>query len=189
MEKTIVITDSGSSIKIVNGAEIRNILKNQIIEISVIKTNIIKIDNGQGALQNVFIVFEEVSAPIAANPESLKEMILGFLTPAAVLTGYATEAKQTNEIELLNSIKNYTLVLQTLLTAIDSKLFYTPVLIDESGAKVIYKGFAALGSSQDKPVWAIERIRTEGGIKVSTWADGNKNFDNVWIDRLTLIYN
>ena len=44
------ITNNGASLKIKNGTLVRNIMKNQILEIAVVKTNIIKIDIGKGAL-------------------------------------------------------------------------------------------------------------------------------------------
>ena len=47
---SVQITNNGASLKIVDGTDTRNIMKNQILEIAVIKTNIVKIDIGKGAL-------------------------------------------------------------------------------------------------------------------------------------------
>ncbi|MBL7932315.1 MAG: hypothetical protein JNL60_10450, partial [Bacteroidia bacterium] len=69
------ITDNGASLKLTIGTQIRNITKSQIIEVSVIKTNIIKIDIGQGALHNIFIPYTDVTSPVTANAAALRDKI------------------------------------------------------------------------------------------------------------------
>jgi hypothetical protein len=187
----ISITNNGASIKVTNGAEVRNIMKNQIIEVSVIKTNIIKIDIGQGALHNVFIPYGDVTLPATANPGALRDAINDFMAPAGggSSVGSATEAKQIDEINLLTTINSSVNTIRGLITTIDEKIFYEPLLVDDGGAGTIYKGFAVIGTLQNQPLWAIQRIRKEGDVDVYTWADGNKNFDNSWMDREALIYS
>lgn len=180
------ITDNGASIKITIGTQVRNIIKTQIVEISVIKTSIIKIDIGQGALHNVFFPFADVTVPVTANAGALRDAINALLAPA--VTSTATEAKQTEQIDILNTLKGYLLSLQTLVTALDAKVFHDPLLVDDGGAGIVYNGYAVVGTSQAAPLWAIERIEKVGEVNVHTWADGDKTFNNAWNDRETLVY-
>lgn len=55
--------------------------------------------------------------------------------------------------------------------------------------ELLYRGEAAPGSIESDPVWRIRKIAISLDGDVSEeWADGNANFDNVWADRLALIY-
>ena len=183
----IQITNNGASIKIVNGTQVRNIMKNQLLEIVVVKTNIVKIDIGKGALFNVFIPFADVTAPVTADAEALKEVINEFLA-VSVTAGTATEAKQIIEIEKLSSLNATADSIKNAVSALDNKIFFEPVLVDESNPNVIYKGFASPAAKGEEPVWAIQRVGINAEICSYQWADGNKNFDNVWNDRATLTY-
>lgn len=181
------ITNNGASLKINNGTQVRNIMKNQIQEIAVVKTNIIKIDIGKGALYNVFIPYADVTVPATANAEALRDAINDMLA-STVTAGTATEAKQTEEINKLNAINEQVSSIKTSVSALDSKIFFDPVLIDESNPNVIYKGFASPSAKHDEAVWAIQKITNTGEVCSYQWADGNKNFDNIWNDRATLTY-
>ena len=185
------IVDNGASIKLTIGAQIRNVTKNQIIEISVIKNDIIKIDIGQGALHNIFIPYGDVTAPVTASAAALRDKLNEFMPVDSSESGpSSTEAKQDLQIGLLTTINDSLGSLKNLATKMDDKVFYEPVLVDDGGAGIIYKGYAMPGTSQESPQWAIERIRREGDdVHVSTWADGNKNFDNSWLNREALIYS
>lgn len=183
----VTIEDNGAKIRITSGTEVRNVMKSHIREIEVIKTNIIKIDIGRGALENIFIVFADVSAPLKPDPESLRDALLVFLESSG--GSLAKEDKQVQEISLTTELKNTTILLQGLITSLDSKTFYQPLLVDNSGAGVVYKGYAGIGTVTSEALWAIEKIRTQGGLETHTWADGNKNFDNVWNNRESLTYN
>jgi len=52
-----------------------------------------------------------------------------------------------------------------------------------------YLGYAEAGSDTSATVWAIKRVVEVGNSVVITWADGTKDFDNIWNDRLTLTYS
>jgi hypothetical protein len=52
----------------------------------------------------------------------------------------------------------------------------------------IYVGYAAPGSLTSDPVWAIKKVSESGNDGDIDWADSNKNFDNVWDNRLSLSY-
>lgn len=67
-------------------------------------------------------------------------------------------------------------------------------VITGSGAgeiTTLYVGRAATGSVDSAAVWSVSRSVIESGLDndtVTTWADGNADFDNIWDDRLTLTY-
>ena len=185
---TTEITNNGASIKINDTVSIRNIMKSQIIEIVIVKTNILKIDIGKGALYNVFIPYADVTIPNTANPEALKDVINTMLS-ATLVSGTATEEKQIAEIEKLNILNATTDTIKNAVNALDSKIFFEPVMVDESNPNLIYKGFASPAASTQNPIWAIQRISIANEVCSYQWADGNKNFDNVWSNRATLIYS
>ncbi len=182
----ITIQDNGASIKITVGSQVRNIVKRTIVEITVIRTNIIKIDIGQGALDNVFIPFADVSSPVTTDPAALRDAINAMLTDSII--GVATEAKQDDQIILLNSLSTAITAMQALVGALDSKIFFEPLAVDESGPNIMYKGYALAGTLPDATTWAIERIEKQGEIEIHTWANGSKNLANKWVDRENLTY-
>lgn len=186
-ENAITITNNGASLKITIGNVVRHIMKAQIIEITVVKTSIIKIDIGKGALYNIFLPYADVVTPAAESPEALRDAINEMLA-ASIATGTATEAKQIEEINKLHAINEQIGAIKTSVSTLDSKIFFEPVLIDESNPNVIYKGFASPAAKQDEAVWAIQKITNKGEVCSYQWADGNKNFDNIWNDRATLSY-
>lgn len=183
------IINDGASIKIVNGTQSRDINKSQIKVVEVIKTNIIKIDIGEGALRNVFVPYASVTNPVTASADELRAAINAMLPGGSSGgVGSATEAKQDAEITLLNTVNTSVLNLSNIISANSDKTFYEPSMIDDTGANIVYKGYSATSVLPNQPNWAIERIRIEAGIEVHTWADGDKAFDNVWNDREGLIY-
>lgn len=186
----IEVTDNGGSIKIKNGAQIRHIIKSHILEVSVIKGNVIKIDVGQGALQNVFIPYGDVTVPVSPNVDSLRDTIADMLDPAAAPSGGATEANQVAEIAKLTDLNAAISELQTVVNAIDAKTVDAPKRVDDSGAEIVYNGYSSKAAPKDdQQDWAIQRIRKENGVNVYTWANGDRLNNKVWNDRETLIYS
>lgn len=183
------ITDSGASITITVGTQMpRNILKAKITEITIIKTNILKIDIGKGTLDNIFIPHADVTAPARATPSLLKDTVNQMLNSALATVPLATAAKQDSEITLLSQIYGLTTIIKDAVVSLENKIFYQPLLIDDGGAGLLYKGYAMPGSSQEMAVWAIEKIQKVGSVDVHTWANGNRDFDKKWIERETQGY-
>lgn len=172
--RKIEIINNGASLKIIADGVTRNILKHQIREVSVINDTIIKIDIGLGILNNIFLEFNDVSSPIAANPSELVEAINAMLLSNC--TGVATEANQEIEIGELRNIKT-------------SFVFQKEAISDKTNPKTIYMGYAVPGSLTSDAVWAIEKITNDKEIYSYKWASGNKNFDKVWDNRKTLQYS
>jgi len=171
------IINNGASLKIISADGTRNILKNQIREVSVINGTVIKIDIGQGALDNIFINFPDVGNPQTPSPDALVDAINTMLLNTINLPlGIATEANQQKQISDLDSIKS-------------SALFQSPQISDETNPNTIYRGFALPGVKTSDAVWAIRKITNSKGVYSYQWAAGNQNFINVWDNRAALIYS
>lgn len=61
--------------------------------------------------------------------------------------------------------------------------------VDDFSATVTYVGKALPGSSVASAVWQISRITTSGTVSLTTYADGDSNFDNIWNNRTSLSYS
>lgn len=182
-----VIENNGASLKITEDGATRFVLKNQIREVEVVRDTIIKLDIGQGALNNIFVDQAIVTAPISTSVEDLRDQIMGMLQTS--VTGSATEVKQTEEIGELKNLQAVVGNLQAKVNSLDDKTFYQPSLVDESNANAVYNGFAIPGSKVDAPVWAIQKVTKVKGIVTYQWAAGTKTFDKVWNNRAALIYS
>ncbi len=186
------ITDNGGSIKLTIGTSVRYINKQTIVEITVVKGTHIKIDIGQGALHNIFIPYSDVVSPSTTSVDLLRDAITAYIPNSGgggTNVGGATEAKQIEQVGLLNTINTSVSTVKNLLTVIDAKVYYEPLMIDDSGAGIVYKGYALPGTHQEAPAWAIERIERIGEVDVHTWANGNRDFTNSWLNREIVTYS
>lgn len=185
------IENINSKIRITDGGgSVRNIFKSQIIDVRLIRTNVIKIDIGQGPLNNIFIYYLFVTSPVTGSPEALRDAIANMLdTSSNTTTGGATEANQLTEITKLSGISSAITGLSNAVQTLDDKLFYDPIRIDESGVETVYKGYCIDPTPKDTdPMWSIQRIVNSGGVLVYTWANGTRNFDCIWNNRETYGY-
>lgn len=182
------IINNGTSIKIVTNEVPRFILKNQIIEVVVIRDTIIKIDIGLGALYNVFIDQLEVTAPVSSSADDLRDKIVEMLQTAVAIDNVADQ-KQTECSKEIVNIKNSVNDMKDKVNVLNDKLFFEPKLIDESNANIVYKGYANPGAVSNTAVWAIEKVTNIKGVLSYQWANGSRNFENVWDNRKTLMYS
>lgn len=60
------------------------------------------------------------------------------------------------------------------------------VAVDE-GATYTYIGHAEPGTATAASAWRIKRLTNSNSSVV--WADGDGDFDNVWDDRVSLVYS
>ena len=178
----VTIENNGASLKLTEDGAVRFVLKNQIREVEIVRDTIIKLDIGQGALNNIFIDQATVTAPVSTGVEDLRDQVMGFIQTNAGITGFATEANQNKELDAFKA-------LQSTVNALSDKVFYEPSLIDESNANVIYNGFAVPGSKTSDAVWAIQKISKVKGVVSSQWAGGTKAFDKIWDNRAKLIFS
>lgn len=180
------IINNGASIKIISGTSTRYITKHEIREIGIVRDTIIKLDLGEGPLYNVFIDHADVTNPVTATVEELRDVINGMLQSG--ISGNATEQKQDVEISELQALNTSVSDLRGKVESLNDKLYYEPSLQDENNPSLIYRGFAVPGSRTSDPVWAIQKVTNNKGILSYQWADGNKSFDNIWDNRATLTY-
>ncbi len=181
------ILNNGATLKITISGVTKLLAKNQIKEITLVKTNIVKIDIGAG-IGNLFITYADVTVPAVATPDDLVAEINTMLAAAAVAGG-ATELKQDTTITQLNAIKTDIASMKTKLDNLDNKLFFDALLIDESALNAIYRGFALPGASTSTAVWAIERTTQVGEVTIKKWAGGSRNFAFIWDNREALTYS
>jgi YD repeat-containing protein len=67
---------------------------------------------------------------------------------------------------------------------------YQVELAYDANVNVEYVGRALGGKATNESAWQIQKLEYDGsnnftGVK---WADGNRSFDNVWDDRVSLSY-
>jgi hypothetical protein len=179
---SVTIENNGASLKLTEDGAVRFVLKNQIREVEVVRDTIIKLDIGQGALNNIFIDQATVTLPTSTGVEDLRDQLMGFIQTNLGITGFATEANQNKELAAFTT-------LQTSVSALMDKVFYEAVMVDESNPNLIYNGYALPGSKTSDPVWAILKISKVKGVTSSQWAAGSKTFTNVWDNRSKLIYS
>lgn len=181
------IVNNGASLKITADGAPRFIMKAQIREVEIVHDSIIKIDIGQGALNNVFLDQATVDVPTSTSVDDLRDQIMAMLQSS--VAGLATEQHQIEQIGQVNNLSQMVKDVQSKIGSVDSKLLPEPLLIDESNPNVVYKGYAAPGVKTSDAVWAIEKITFKKGVLSNQWAAGNKNFDKVWDGRVALIFS
>ena len=181
------INNNGNSLKIVTDQVPLLVLKSEIKDVNVLRDTILKIDIGQGALNNIFVDQLDVTLPVSTSVDDLRDQVLAMLQTST--TGLATEQKQIDEINKINDLKTQVQDLQTKVGSVDNKLFFQPNITDQNNPNFIYKGYALPGSKTSDAVWAIEKVSSKKGIVASQWAAGNKSFDKIWDNRSKLIFS
>ena len=183
----VEIEDHGTSLKITTDGAPRYIIKSQIREISVIRDTIIKIDNGEGALYNVYVDQSVVDVPASKDVNDLRDQIEVMMESG--MAGFATSAKQDAQSTLITGIQASMKDVQDKLGSINDKKFYDPILIDELNPNAVYRGFAVSGSKTSDPAWAVQKVTNIKGVLSYLWAGGNKAFGSIWDNRSKLVYS
>ncbi len=183
----VTIENNGASLKITEDGSTRYVLKYQIREVEIVRDTIIKIDIGQGALNNIYVDQLDVTVPASASVVILRDLIMGMLQTN--VTGSATEAKQTEEIAAIANLQTAVSALQTKINSIEDKTPFQPSLVDESNGNVVYNGFAVPGAAVGSAVWAIQKVSKSNGVYSYKWAGGTKTFDKIWNNRTSLVYS
>ena len=183
----IEIYDDGNSLKIVTDGAVSYISKQRILELSVIDASIIKLDTGEGPLNNLFFAHADVTVPVTETADELRE-ILNSMLKSGGMQGFATEENQRKELERLAEMQKSIEELKGKVEAINNKTMYQPIAEDNTTANTVYKGFANPGANQSEAVWAILKISNQKGLVSYKWADGDMHFDNIWNERTKLNY-
>ncbi len=71
----------------------------------------------------------------------------------------------------------------------DEVAFSNKLLQVDTVGQTTYVGYSDPGTGIESADWAIKKIVQTGQDYEITWADGNKDYDNIWNDRLTLTYS
>lgn len=182
------IENNNNNLKITVDGNARFIMKSQISEVEIAYGNIIKIDIGKGALNNVFVDQADVTLPVSTDVTDLRDKILAMLQPV-VGSGNATEIKQTEQLQELQLVKTAVTDIKDKISSVNDKLFFEPRISDETNANTIYRGYALTGISGEVAGWAIQKITNTRGVLTYQWAGGTKDFDKVWNNRKNFIYS
>lgn len=181
--------------------------KAHIRSIEVVKDDTLKIETSQQSMRQLYLRFADVIVPeLLTDVNELRDAVSGMVNAstdsgtASLLTALAGIDDRLTTID--NDILDSTITLNRSLSAIVTHLsdiktlldgaynaYKEPFRIDEVTPDLIYKGYVAVPSSgTSEPVWAIQRIKKSGTNTAIAWANGNKNFENIWDNHLLLPY-
>lgn len=168
-----------------NEIKILMVSKEQIKTIDIIKTNIVRIDIGEGPLKNIYLNYQEVTFPTVGSAGALRDHI-NTLMKSEIYDGDVPRESTLEEIE--GKLGGIDLILRDIRKQGANAAKIEPIYTDESNPNTIYKGWAkALGNGAD-PIWAIQKITRAADVVTLEWADGNQQYDNIWDNRLQLQY-
>ncbi len=168
-----------------NVTKVLMVSKEQVKTIDVIKDNIVRIDIGEGPLQNIFINYQEVTFPALNSANDLRAEINAMLKSDIYDGDNLSEVTQLNILTKLEEIA--TLIQGNNVAEADfSKR--EPSRIDESNPYMIYKGWHRLVGDEGANEWAVQRIRRENDIIYYEWAFGSQKQIYTWIDRENHFY-
>src|SRR5689334_9355534 len=100
----IQIVNDGACIRLEMGTKTLLVTKDQVKTIDTIHENTVRIDIGEGPLKNIFLNYQEVTAPVVTSANELRDAIKGMLLSDLYDGGDATEASQINMVNQLASI-------------------------------------------------------------------------------------
>jgi hypothetical protein len=180
------IFNDGAVIRIENGTKTLLVAKEQVKTIDTIQNNIVRIDIGEGPLKNIFINYQDVTTPVVASANALRDLIKGMLLSDLYTAGDATEQGQVN---ILNKLSDIALILDDIKKKEVNLTQTEPSRIDESNPNVIYKGWHKLTGVTSDSEWAIQRIRRVDDIIIHEWAYGLQNQVCAWDDRTVYPYS
>ena len=120
---------------------------------------------------------EKEQEQVSQGTDSILLSILNAITSG--VGGGATEATLELARECICAVEANT----------DSLLLKTKLLQVDTVGTTTYLGYANPGTLTSAALWAVKKVVETGGDAVFTWADGDKEFDNIWDDRLSLTYS
>jgi hypothetical protein len=179
------IFNDGAVIRIENGTKTLLVTKEQVKTIDTIQNNIVRIDIGEGPLKNIFVNYQDVSAPVVQSANELRDVIKGWLLSDNYKGGDATEVGQLN---ILNKLGDIALILQAIKQKEADLTQSEPSRIDESNPYMVYRGWHKAFGIPDAREWAIQRIKREGDEIIHEWAFGTQRQIFTWNDRLSHNY-
>ncbi|GAA4727386.1 hypothetical protein [Flavisolibacter ginsenosidimutans] len=179
------LINDGAVIRIEKNGKTLLVAKDQVKTIDTVHDNIVRIDIGEGPLKNIFLNYQEVSNPVVASANELRDTIKAMMVTDAYLGG---DAKEVTQIAILNQVSQLTNVLVAINNRELKVTADEPSRTDESNPYTIYRGWHSRFGIPDQQEWAIERIRRDGDEIISEWAFGTKRAIYPWTERETLNY-
>lgn len=172
------ITNDSTHLVITNGANVRNINKQLVREVSLLRGTTLKIDIGGGVLRNIFIPIADITIPVHADGPALVTAVNELLNPL--------------EIAITESLEH----INTVIADIDDRVtnllpasMQEPTFVDESNPNTIYSGFATGHTTGDQPRWAIMRTTISDEVIKNEWAGGTQQMTSIWDNRTALSYS
>lgn len=190
LDTTNGIYNEGACIRISFNKNLLFVNKSQIKTVDTIRTDVVRLDIGEGALKNIYIRLSEVNYPHAFDTV---EALSGYIKELLITNGFSTEAKQDVEIVELQQIKEVLQSMKNILQNNDGNgsvetSAKVPLREDESEPKMVYKGYATANARPSDKLWAIQRISRLNNEIIYEWADGDENYDNNWEERYSISY-
>ena len=162
------------------------VVKEQIKTVDIIKSNIVRLDIGEGALKNIYLNYQDVTFPTVTSADQLRDHIISLLKSDINDGDYPREDTLQ---EILGMLLNNYNQLKGIKAQGEDLSRLEPIFVDESNPNVIYKGWSSNIDDPASSLWAIQRISRVGDVVIYEWADGNQFYDNVWDNRVQLQYS
>lgn len=201
-------------VKIINDGRYLNIYfdghllllnKTQILSVKPCGNDRLHIDAGRGPLDQLYVQVADVVEPVVGTVEELlgaiNVMLNGSQDPLVDLMhavdslGNKLDTIDTSILDASSlehrSLNDITTLLTDVKAILDgaNNAYKEPLRIDEIDPTVVYKGFPSdVSAGPGEPAWAIQRAKKSGGVTTICWANGNKDFTNVWDHRTSLLY-
>jgi hypothetical protein len=168
-----------------NVTKVLMLSKEQVKTIDIIKDNIVRIDIGEGPLNNIFINYQEVTVPAINSANELRDEINGMMKSDIYDGDNLSEVTQRN---ILTKLEEIATLMQGNNVAEANLSKGEPSRIDESNPYMIYKGWHKLFGDEQANEWAILRVRRENDQIIYEWAFGTQKQIYKWWDRANFQY-
>lgn len=124
-----------------------------------------------------------VTVVLPADSATSTLQLAGNASLGALVSGQASQATAANQATANALLSTIDTSLNSIETASDTD--YSFAFAED--ATYTWLGWAVPGSAEGAAVWKVARITNATNRKL--WADGNKNFDNIWTNYNALIYS
>lgn len=124
-----------------------------------------------------------VTVVLPADASTSTLQLVGNASLGALVVGQGSQATAANQATANALLSTIDTSLNSIETASDTD--YSFAFAED--ATYTWLGWAVPGSVEGAAVWKVARITNATNRKL--WADGNKNFDNIWTNYNALIYS
>lgn len=124
-----------------------------------------------------------VTVVLPADASTSTLQLVGNASLGALVVGQGSQATAANQATANALLSTIDTSLNSIETASDTD--YSFAFAED--ATYTWLGWAVPGAAEGAAVWKVARITNATNRKL--WADGNKNFDNIWTNYNALIYS